>query len=222
MLHKRVSRRLALSAGVFGAIGLHAQTPSVPDVQGLPPRAAPGDYQSQASLGDVTLAADFVAHAVPTMQGPLTSEDYVAVEVAFLGAPGTKVKISFEEFSLRINGKKSTIPSQQYGLVMKSLSDPEWIPEVPVDSGGKSKTGLSTGGGGGAAGDPKPSPPKMPFPLRRAMEQKAQKSALPEGERALPVAGLVFFPYRGKDQSIQTVELMYSGAAGKATLTFTR
>ena len=38
----------------------------------------------------------------------------------------------------------------------------------------------------------------------------------------LPVAGLVFFPYRGKDTSIHAVELIYSGAAGKATLTFPR
>jgi hypothetical protein len=149
------------------------------------------------------------------------AEDYVAVEVAFFGAPGAKVKISFEDFSLRINGKKTAIASQQYGMVMKSLSDPEWIPPVVEE---KSKGGgISTGGGGGGgAGDPKPAPPKMPFPLRRAMEQKAQKSALPEGERAMPIAGLVFFPYRGKDQGIQTVELIYSGAAGKATLSLRR
>jgi hypothetical protein len=54
------------------------------------------------------------------------------------------------------------------------------------------------------------------------MEQKALKSVLPEGERPLPVAGLVFFPYRGKDSGIHNVELIYNGAAGKATLTFTR
>lgn len=200
---------------LFTAVGLHAQ----PEIQGLPVRSAAADYQNQAQLSKITLAADFVGHAVPTMQGPLSTEDYVVVEVAFLGTPDTKVKLSFEDFSVRINGKKSAIPSQQYGLVMKSLSDPEWIPPVVEES--KSKGGISTGGGGGG-GDPKPSPPKMPFPLRRAMEQRAQKSALPEGDRALPIAGLLFFPYRGKDQSIQLVELMYAGAAGKATLTFRR
>ena len=104
-------------------------------------------------------------------------------------------------------------------MVMKSLSDPEWIPETPAE-GPKSKGGLSTGGG--QAGDPKPSPPKMPFPLRRAMELKAKGAALPEGERALPVAGLVFFPYRGKDSGIQNVELIYKGAAGGATITLVR
>ena len=199
---------------------MFAQPPA--EIQGLPVRASAADYQNQEKVGKITLAADFVGHSVPTMQGPLSSEDFVTVEVAFLGAPDSKVKISFEDFSVRINGKKSPIASQQYGLVMKSLSDPEWIPPVVEES--KSKGGISTGGGGGGAGggDPKPAPPKMPFPLRRAMEQRAQKSALPEGERSIPVAGLIFFPYRGKDQSIQIVELIYAGAAGKATLTFRR
>lgn len=214
MLYSRISCFSILLAGV----GLFAQ-PSA-ELQGLPVRAGASDYQNQEKLGKLTLAADFVGHAVPTLQGPLSSEDFVVVEVAFLGAPDTKVKISFEDFSMKINGKKSVIPSQQYGLVMKSLSDPEWIPPVVEES--KSKGGISTGGGGGGGSDPKPSPPKMPFALRRAMEQKAQKSALPEGERPMPVAGLIFFPYRGKDQSIQLVELTYAGAAGKATITFRR
>ena len=214
MHYSRISRLTVL---LFGA-GLFAQPPT--EIQGLPVRAGAADYQNQAQVGKITLAADFVGHSVPTIQGPLSSEDYVSVEVAFLGTPDSKVKISFEDFSVRINGKKTVIPSQQYGLVMKSLSDPEWISPVVEES--KSKGGVSTGGGGGAGGDPKPSPPKMPFPLRRAMEQRAQKAALPEGERPLPVAGLIFFPYRGKDQSIQIVELNYAGAAGKATLTFRR
>jgi len=195
-----------------------AQPPA--EIQGLPVRASASDYQNQEKVSKFTIAADFVGHSVPTIQGPLSSEDYVTVEVAFYGEPGSKLKLSFEDFSVKINGKKSPIPSQQYGLVMKSLSDPEWIPPVVEE---KSKGGgLSTGGGGAAGSDPKPAPPKMPFPLRRAMEQRAQKAVLPEGDRSLPVAGLIFFPYRGKDQSIQIVELTYAGADGKATLTFRR
>jgi hypothetical protein len=217
MQYSRISPLRSLAAGVFCALSSIAQPPV--ELQGLPVRASAADYQNQEKVGKLTLAADFVGHSVPTMQGPLSSEDFVTVEVAFLGAPDSKVKISFEDFSVRINGKKSPIASQQYGLVMKSLSDPEWIPPVVEES--KSKGGISTGGGGGG-GDPKPAAPKMPFPLRRAMEQRAQKSALPEGERSVPVAGLIFFPYRGKDQSIQIVELIYAGAAGKATLTFRR
>lgn len=200
---------------------LLGQQAQVPDIQGLPPRATPGDYSSAEKAGAVTIAADFVSHSVPTLQAPLTCEDYVACEIAFFGAQ--KATISFQDFALRINEKKQPIASVQYGMVMKSLSDPEWIPpETEGGGGSKSKGGISGGAGGGQAGDPKPLPPKMPFPLRRAMEQKAQKAALPEGERSLPVAGLVFFPYRGKDQNIEKVELIYNGPAGKATLSLRR
>lgn len=35
------------------------------EAQGLPPRAAPTDYQAQARAGALTIAADFVGHSVP-------------------------------------------------------------------------------------------------------------------------------------------------------------
>ena len=73
------------------------------------------------------------------------------------------------------------------------------------------------GEGGGQNNDPPPVP-KMTFAERRAMEQKVQKATLPEGDRALPVAGLIFFQHRGKTQGIKTLELLYDGPAGKATL----
>ena len=209
------SGRLAI--GTLLAFGLFAQAQPPTEGQGIPPRTAPADYQAKAEAGTVTIAADFVGHAVPTPQGALTSEDFVAFEVAVYGPAGARLKLSFEDFSIRINGKKMPALAQQFGLVMRSLKDPEWQPETPPDSP-KSKGGMSTGGGG-AQGDPKPEPPKMPFPLRRAMEQRVQKVVLPEGDRALPLSGLIFFSYRGKDQSIHNVELIYSGPAGKATLT---
>ena len=64
-----------------------------------------------------------------------------------------------------------------------------------------------------------PAPPKMTFPERRAMEQKVQKATLPEGDRALPQAGLLFFSYHGKATGIHSLELTYTGPAGKVTLT---
>jgi hypothetical protein len=50
------------------------------------------------------------------------------------------------------------------------------------------------------------------------MSQRVQKAALPGGDRALPQAGLIFFQYRGKTTGIHSLELVYSGPAGKATL----
>jgi hypothetical protein len=77
------------------------------------------------------------------------------------------------------------------------------------------------GGGKGEQGDANapPAPVKIPIGVQRAMAQRVQKASLPEGDRALPQAGLIFFQYRGKAQSIHSIELIYAGPAGKATLT---
>jgi hypothetical protein len=199
---------------------VHAQeTPGNPastnQAKGLPPRTAATEYQTQAQAGTVTIAAEFKGHSVPTMQGPLSTEDYVVVETGLFGAPEARIKLSAEDFSLRINGKKSPLPSQPYGLVIGSVKDPEWEPPVPVEK--KSKTGLSSGGKGDQ-GDSTPAPVKIPIEVQRAMAQRVQKASLPEGDRALPQAGLLFFSYRGKPQSIHSIELIYAGPAGKATL----
>jgi hypothetical protein len=51
------------------------------------------------------------------------------------------------------------------------------------------------------------------------MAQRTEKAALPLGDRALPQAGLIFFRYRGKTENIKSLELIYNGPAGTATLT---
>ena len=185
------------------------------EAKGMPPRSTPGDYQAQAPAGAVTIAAEFMGHSVPRPEGSLSTEDYVVVETGLFGPPDARIKLSLEDFSLRINGKKTPLTSQPYGLVAKSLKDPEWAPPVPPES--KSKT--SFGGAGQGDSNSPPAPVHVPIELQRAMAQHVQKASLPEGDRALPVAGLIFFQYRGKAQSIHSIELIYAGAAGKATLT---
>jgi hypothetical protein len=188
------------------------------EARGIPPRATPADYQAQAQAGTVTIAAEFKGHSVPTVQGTLSTEDFVVVETGVFGSTGTHIKISAGDFSLRINGKKTPLPSQPYGLVVGSVKDPEWEPPEPTAS--KSKTSVN-GGGKGAQGDSNapPAPVKVPIEVQRAMAKSIQKAVLPEGDRALPQAGLIFFSYRGKAQGIHSVELIYAGPAGQATLT---
>jgi hypothetical protein len=207
----------------LAAFCLYAQEPaptagaaSPTEAVRMPPRGGPNDYQAHAKVGPVTIGAEFMRHSVPTPEAQFNTEEYVVVELGMFGAPGTKTKISIEDFSLRINGKKA-LASQPYGLVFPSLKDPEWQPpEAPKPKSG----GLSTGGegAGGGGGDPPPLPPKMPLPLVHVMQLKVQKAAIPEGERVLPEAGLLFFFYRGASDKIKSVELTYSGPAGKATL----
>jgi hypothetical protein len=190
-----------------------AKDAAINETKGLPPRVAPTDYQAHAQAGAVTVAAEFTGHSVATMQGTFSTEDYVAVETAVFGPSGARLKLSIEDFSLRINEKK-TLSCQPYGLVFHSLKDPEWEP--PASAEGKSKTSIGTGGN---KSDPPPAPVHMPIELQRAMQQHVQKAALPEGDRALPQAGLIFFDYRGKTEHIHSLELIYNGPAGKATLT---
>jgi len=183
--------------------------------KGMPPRAAAADYQAQGQAGALTVAAEFKGHSVPTPQGPLSTEDYVAIETGLLGPLGARLVLSSSDFSLRINGKKAPLPSQPYGLVAGSVKDPEWEPPVPAAP--KSKT--SVGGGGQGEANAPPAPVQIPIAEKRAMAQRVQKASLPEGDRTLPQAGLIFFQYRGKIQSIHAMELIYAGPAGKATLT---
>ena len=204
--------------GVFCKLSVPLTATLCLSAQGLPPRTTPTDYQAQAKAGPVTLAADFVRHSVPTAQGTLSTEEFVVVELGLFGPPDTRMQISMDDFSLRINGKKSALPAQPYGMAVASLKDPEWAPpEPPAEK--KSKGGI-TGGGGGGQGESNGPPPevKIPIEVQRSMAQRTQKAALPLGDRALPQAGLIFFQYRGKSQGINSVELIYSGASGKATL----
>lgn len=205
---------------VQGQTAPGAAAPVVPipiEAKGLPPRAAPTDYQGQAQLGNLTIAADFAEHSVPTEEGVLSTEDFVTVEMAWYGPPGARAKIAADDFSLRINGQKTPLPSRQYSLVFASLRDTEWeLSKKVADT--RAKT--SVGGGGqdeSTFGEPATTP-KPSFEMKRGMVQRVRKAALPEGDRLLPQAGLIFFQYGGKVKNIRSVELIYEGPAGKATM----
>jgi hypothetical protein len=184
------------------------------EAKGLPPRATPGDYQTHVQAGAVTIAAEFTGHSVATSDAALTTEDYVTVELGIYGKPDARLRVSINDFSLRINGRKQLYAAEPYGAIFHSLKDPSWVPPTPPES--HSKTSL--GGSGGAPDAGPPPPVHMPIEVERRMQQNVQKAALPEGDRALPVAGVIFFPYRGKESGVHSVELIYTGPAGKATV----
>jgi hypothetical protein len=196
------------------------QATPVRDVQvkkeGIPARAAAGDYQAHAQVGTVTIGAEFRGHAIPTADLLLNSEDYVTVEVAFFGPSGARLKLSIEDFSLRINGKKGALPNQSDLMVFKSVKDPEWEPEVKAEKAGK--TSIGSGGGGRGQADGPPPVVHPPLALQRDWEHRVEKASLLEGDRGLPQAGFIFFRYGGKTKSLKSIELIYDGPAGKATL----
>src|SRR5690349_7127693 len=98
---------IAMGLYAFAQAPAPAAKEGAPEMKGMPPRATPVDYQAQAVLGPITLAADFSGHGINTETSALTMEEYVVVEVGVFGAPGTRVKLSADDFQLRINGKKN-------------------------------------------------------------------------------------------------------------------
>lgn len=199
---------------------LIAQAPDAAKAQqGLPARATPADYQAQAKVGNVSIGAEFTGHGIPNAQQPLNSEDYVAVEVGLFGPADAHLTIGASDFSLRINGKKELVPSQPWGLVAKGVKDLEWVSPDAVPGESKSKGSVSGGAGGQGGSNPPPLPPKVPIDVLRGWQFAVRNAALAQGDRALPQAGLIFFPYRGKVASIRSLELIYEGPAGTASVT---
>ena len=200
---------------LVGALCALAQAQEQQPSKGLPPRAAPSDYQALAKAGAVTIAAEYMGHSVPTPDAIYNTDDYIVVEVGLFGPPNATARLATEDFSLRVNGSKKVLPNQPYELAFKSLKDPSWQPPKSEE---KSKSSFSTNGGGGDSGEPPPLPPKMPLELRRVMEQHVERAAMLQGERPLPQAGLLFFEYRGKTKNITSLDLIYNGASGNAVL----
>jgi hypothetical protein len=186
--------------------------------EGIPPRATPGDYQAQAKAATVTVAAEFKGHFVPTPDGLLSTDDFVVVEVGLFGPPDARLKMSFEDFSLRLNGQKKVLPSQSDVVVFKSVKDPEWEPPDKDKEEKAGKTSMSSGGRGAPADVGPPPVVHPPLPLQRSWEHRVEKASLMEGERPLPQAGLIFFKYGGKTKNLRSIELIYDGAGGKAIL----
>jgi hypothetical protein len=188
--------------------------------QGLPARATPADYQTQGKVGSITIGAEFTGHGIPNALQPLNSEEYVAVEVGLFGPAEARLTIGASDFSLKVNGKKELLPSQPWGLVAKGVKDLEWVSPDAVPGESKSKGSVSGGGAGGQGGGSlPPPPPKVPIDTLRGWQMAVRNAALAQGDRALPQAGLVYFPYRGKVTNIRSLELIYEGPAGTATIT---
>lgn len=209
-------RLLLIAALCLCAQGQDTPARTVPSIEskGMPPRASADEYQAKAQAGAVTIVADFDEHSVPTPDGIYSTEDYVVVEVGFFGPPDARLKLSSADFSLHVNDKKSPLPSQPYELVSRTLKDPEWAPPKADKS-----EGTSISSGKKDNGEPPPTPVHMPIERQLAMEQRVRSAVLLGGDRALPQAGLLFFEFRGKGKNIRSVELIYNGPAGKATLT---
>lgn len=197
--------------------------------QGTPPKTGPADYPAHIQLDSVTLAAEYLVHTLPAARGTLVANDYLVVETAFFGPSFSRLKMSPDQFTLRINGRGTPLSSEPPGLVAQSIKFPGVRPHLET-------AGSATGANGGTV-SVGPSPPQSRFPgdgndrapanqaptvtevdHENAVEIRVQNASLPEGENSLPRSGLLYFFYRGKTKNIHSLELFYDGPMGKTTL----
>src|SRR5271165_1170695 len=92
-MKKALGIGVVLASALFGQ-GLPGQTDVKPgEAKGLAPRARAADYQASGQAGAVTIAAEYTGHAVATAGATLSTEDYVAVELALYGKPEARVRV---------------------------------------------------------------------------------------------------------------------------------
>src|ERR1700678_3190577 len=200
---------------------LHAQSTA--------PRSKADDYPVHVQLDTITLAAESMVHSIPTPQGTLIANDYLVVEVAFFGPYLSRLKMSPDNFKLRINGKGDPLSTEPPGMVSGSIKFPG------NDRPHLETNGSVTNGNGTIAVGPRAPPSQFPgdgnertapvdgptiktVETEKSIDLRVLNATLPEGENSLPRSGLVYFFYRGKIKNIRSLNLFYDGTMGKATL----
>jgi hypothetical protein len=196
--------------------------------QSTQPKTSAADYPVHVQLDTVTLAAEYLVRSLPTPEGTLVTSDYLVVEAAFFGPSMSRLRMSPDDFTLRINGRGSPLVTQSAGMVAQSIKYPGEHPALTAAGSVGIGDGTVTVG---------PRPPPSQFPgdgkdrpppgqpvtivqkeQQDTIEGRVQSASLPEGEKALPRSGLIYFPFRGKTKNIRSLELLYEGTMGKATL----
>jgi hypothetical protein len=198
------------------------------DAQGTPPKTKAADYPVHQQMDAVTLAAEYLVHSLPTSKGTLIASDYLVVEVAFFGPSFSRLKMSPDNFKLRINGKGEPLSTEPPGMVSQSIKFPSAHPHL--ETAGSVGVGDGTVSVGPRAppsqfpGDGNDRTPTGQPPTIKTIEEdnnidhRVQNATLPEGENSLPRSGLLYFFFRGKVKNIHSLDLFYDGAMGKTTL----
>jgi hypothetical protein len=196
--------------------------------QGTPPKNSAADYPVHVQMDTVTLAAEYLVHSLPAAKGTLVATDYLVVEVAFYGPSFSRLKMSPSNFTLRINGKGEPLSTELPGMVAQSIKFPSAHPHLETAGSVSAGDGtISVGprappsqfpGDGNERTAPVEGPTVKTVEDETAIEYRVQNATLPEGEKSLPRAGLLYFYFHGKIKNIHSLDLLYEGSMGKSTL----
>lgn len=204
--------------------------------QGTVTKSKAEEYPVRGSAGKVALGAEYLVHSVQVGGATLIAPDYLVIEVAVYPPKFERIPVSSGHFTLRINGKKQVLFSQSAGMVSASIKYADWERRPTLVGGvGGRDGGIIIGQPpvtGRFPGDPRPDQTRLPRAPRvpdqnpSSVEPKepvdtdelVRSAALPEGEAAGPVSGYLYFAFKGKTSKIKSLELLYRGPEGEATL----
>jgi hypothetical protein len=188
--------------------------------QGTDPKPKAAGYDVHGRSGKIETGAEFMVHSFSGDGQMYIAEDYLVVEVALYPPKGETFRIDRGMFAIRVNGKKPALAAVTPQMVAATLQRPEW-----QGGGARGEAEGSYNGRGVILGRPVPSqvpggqprPQQAPLPaggIDRPTAIPAHelvvRTALPEGEAKGPVAGFIYFPYRGKVSSIKSLDLVYN------------
>ncbi len=198
--------------------------------QGTDPKPKADDYDVHAATSKGALGAEFMVHSFSGRGQTYVAKDYLVVEVALYPPKGQGIQVRPGEFSLRVNGRKTLLTPVSPSEVVSSLQHADWSLNRGVELGGTlGNTGVILGRPAPSRipGEPSgraPQPPRAPDSgspggidpePRVTAAELVVETALPEDPRRGPIAGFLYFPYKGKPSGIKSLELLFEDAALK-------
>jgi len=202
--------------------------------QDAAPRSTASDYPVHAQFQRFEMGAEYLVHNIPAEKGEYWAKEYLVVEVAISPASGEPLRISGNDFTLRVNAKK-ILETASPGAVAAALKYPDWEQRPSLSASIGLGDGAVTMGAPPAVGrfpdDPRGIPdaraprprstedtygvnPEQPIPV----DQAIANVALPDGLVTKPVKGCLFFRFDGKLKSIRSLDLVYMDPSGSQAL----
>ncbi len=203
--------------------------------QGTQPKAKAADYPAHAVAGTLEIGAENWGHGFTTTAGGMATGEFLAIEVALFNKDIAPISVQNGHFTLRLN-KGTPIIALPPSYVSTMMKYPEWQDRPTLTATASAGDGQVTMGRppqperfpgdprarGGNGPVPRAPDPQDPEGMKRdqspTLEAVVAKCALVEGTPSLPMSGYLFFPYRGKMSKLKTIELIYDGPAGSASL----
>ena len=208
---------------------LLALAPALPAQYGTTPKPSAQDYPAHTTIEKLSLGAEYLVHSFSSGRDMFIAKDYLVVEVALFPPAGQALVADPSHFSLRVNNRKQALAPESPEIVASTLKYPDQrfgphsVAQVgPVIFGQPQPTERFPGDPNARTGPPRPVPDDNLGGLDKqppvTATELAVQAALPAGEHHGPTSGYLYFPYRGKVGHIRSLELVFAGPAGGATL----